>query len=130
MKLSEAIRLGSMLKPQGFGKSRHITTACALDAACLAVGLGDSADTCYFELCHLFPILDDVIGAEQRFTFSDGPKYHDITFGAAIMRLNDGARFSREIIAAFVERYEDALKETAKNGGREDSLLLQTQCVV
>ncbi len=40
LRLSEAIRLGSMLKPQGFGLMRNRQTAsCALDAAQDATGM-------------------------------------------------------------------------------------------
>lgn len=39
MLLSEAIRLGSTLLPQGFGVERTGRTACALDAAVLGAGL-------------------------------------------------------------------------------------------
>jgi len=42
LRLSEAIRLGAMLKPQGSGadsiRYRHVTATCALGAACEAVG--------------------------------------------------------------------------------------------
>lgn len=42
MFLFEAIRLGAMLAPQGWGSPRDPMTACAMDAALLAVGETDT----------------------------------------------------------------------------------------
>lgn len=44
MKLSEAIRLGSMLKPQGRGHLLFEDKTCALGAACEADGVPKSTD--------------------------------------------------------------------------------------
>jgi hypothetical protein len=48
MTYADAIRLGSTLRPQGFGLDRNLaTTACADDAAKLAIGV-EGASVTYF----------------------------------------------------------------------------------
>ncbi len=92
MKLSEAMRLGAMLKPQGFTLWRTADTACALDAVALATG------TKVTLLYHAFRILDrraicaDSCGDTKRFDL-----------GTMIVHLNDDHRWTRERIADWIE---------------------------
>ncbi len=95
MKLSEAMRLGAMLKPQGFGLTRPEGTACALDAVALAATTDISA------LSKGFPILD-MWGIHCP---ECGPQpFSNLTVGMVIAgHLNDDHRWTRERIADWIE---------------------------
>jgi len=109
MKLSEAIRLGAMLKPQAredliqetFDAStgKLVVATCALGAALDAVGLipeNGWRDCCYNVLVtELWPILRST--AEEPCI----PLWNKIT------RLNDDEGWSREAIADYVEKLEN-----------------------
>ena len=103
MKLSEAIRLGSMLDPQGFGTYSTVrngrTATCALGAASKAM-FGD-ADT--FALAHI-PILDEYAQCPQCFTI-------DRVFEISADHLNDTHRWTRERIADWVETIEAKMEQ-------------------
>ena len=110
MTLSEAIRLGSLLHPQGIGGQR-ISGTCALMAAADAVGLPDewecTGSPCvdYIALRERFPILKT-----QRVPKCPVPGCYESTpsLEHAIWRANDKARWTREKIADLVEVYESA----------------------
>lgn len=94
MKLSEAIRLGAALKPQGFGTLDTNGHTCAIGAALDAVGQLDRAVNTampYEVAQNLWPIL----------------RANDYELMSAIIRANDGDHQTREVIADFVEQYED-----------------------
>lgn len=97
MKLSEAIRLGSMLNPQGyFGFKNGITGAtCAMGAAFDAAGI---------------TIGDDIFTALRQFPLSlksiIGPFGSVMSVACHIYELNDEHKWSRERIAAWVETIE------------------------
>lgn len=111
MKLSEAMRLGSTLLPQGFGLFRdHEITACAMDAAFIATGdrkkYGNSANwpDSWAAVCRR-----NVPCPECGYRAS-GP----LPLVAIIAcHLNDGHRWSRERIADFVETLELELEMNA-----------------
>lgn len=111
MRLSEAIRLGSMLKPHGFGfvalRADH-QTSCAFEAAKEASGgkIDESVDL-------LWPFLKRLTVCPEC-----GSKE---THGAGIIsvHLNDNHRWTRERIADWVETIEPKEKET--NEQREPS---------
>jgi hypothetical protein len=97
MKLSEAIRLGAMLKPQGFGSfNTNKSTSCALGAAANAVGI-----TCQ-ELCLFFPIL------KKRVKHPMTVFHVRRRIFCLIYYLNDSSRWTREQIADWVETIESA----------------------
>lgn len=93
MKLSEAIRLGAMLKPQAFGKLSDGVGTCALGAAEDAVGMSWFA---------AWPL--------QHPAFTAGCpacKYvPDVIDQATPAHLNDVHRWTREQIADWVESIE------------------------
>lgn len=95
MKLSDAIRLGSMMKPQGYRALSSESGTCALGAALDAISQPDSAP------CYHWPIVDDfVVGC---------PACLGITqtwLGFIIAHLNDDHRWTRERIADWIETLE------------------------
>src|SRR5258706_10396401 len=109
MLLSEAIRLGSLLRPQAFGKILTDGDSCALGAALEAVGLPVTEETPTSAAFEFWPWLD------AEFTWcpcgSDGCEKHD-TAGEIIVFLNDSHEWSREQIANWVHSLE-ALRRVA-----------------
>jgi hypothetical protein len=107
MRLSEAIRLGALLKPQAFGPSGW-KGSCALRAASEAVGILQPVHDLflYTALALRFPILrhHDVAcpscGHQDDLMFTT---YH----------LNDEHRWTREAIADFVETVERSREDVA-----------------
>lgn len=120
MKLSDAIRLGSMIKPQSFGDYRETHTStlmgypvldivhtCALGAALDAVGKLPSVDLLFEDSnmtdatvdaefpVLLSPALCPVCGDEENDTVSD-----------VVICLNDSHQWSRDRIADWVEIQE------------------------
>lgn len=104
MKLSEAIRLGAMLRPQGFGRLHGNGKTCALGAAMSAAGwseedLDKSPTTVQPSFFEAFPILS------KRVTVPE--KGHERSLWYAIsLELNDSCRWTRERIADWVETIE------------------------
>jgi hypothetical protein len=110
MKLSEAIRLGAMLKPQAY-TSRAQDGACALRAAADAAGIKDrdgvlGAVLNYSELRRRFPVLDMLVEASN--TGCIHPLYREIYYR------NDISRNTREQIADYVESIERAHEPQAE----------------
>ena len=103
MKLSEAIRLGAMLKPQwfGFADSFGNTRTCAIQAAFDAIGqLGNRIPAFHFwpivkldavcpESCCIAGLSDDGVGLDN-----------------VIIHLNDAHHWTRERIADWVATIE------------------------
>jgi hypothetical protein len=108
MRLSEAIRLGSLLGPQAFGTlADMLGGTCALGSAAKAMGIQittayEAEDT----LKELFPIFE----CEQE----PPVPMPVVDLYTIIMELNDAYRWSRERIADWVEFIEKA--EEAKTG--------------
>jgi hypothetical protein len=95
MKLSEAIRLGSMMKPQAFGATRDGDGSCALGTALDAVGMTAAHYTDVMrEWPHTMDIVSNPVHGRQMMLMS------------AIRELNDCERWTRERIADFVESIE------------------------
>lgn len=117
MKLSEAIRLGAMLKPQGFGALRlNGTTACANDAAALAIGARSWGDLAYdgrweaaFPLAMIPCTKENICCPDCRELRTGGL---DRVVGGVIAHLNDTHRWTRERIADWVATIE-AQQESA-----------------
>lgn len=110
MRLSEAIRFGSMMSPQAFGGGSIGDGRCALAAACEAVGLdyhesGSSVSA--------FPILDTYISCP-----SCGCR--DSRLGYVIAQhLNDNHRWTRERIADWVATIEATESASTVESTRE-----------
>ena len=103
MTLSEAIRLGAMLLPQGFGPNSMYspTSSCALAAAADAIGLDrTTSGRVYEDLKSRFPLLSQALSAGNGYP-SDVRVVID-----CIWNMNDSHRFTREEIADWVERME------------------------
>lgn len=111
MRLSEAIRLGAMLKPQGFGVLRDASGAtCALGAALDAIGHGENYTAAYIE----FPICRASL-------------IHPVRGGASIgmyvlMTLNDDHRWTREQIADWVQTIEERETERTEQATSEHAV--------
>lgn len=95
LRLSEAIRLGSMLHPQGFGAFRSHGRSCALGAA----------EDAGFVMTSTEAILTSVQPCPHDCCMSS-------TVFGAIIHLNDYHGWTREAIADWVETVEVKLAET------------------
>lgn len=109
MKLSEAIRLGSMLRPQGFQSIAKEGRTCAIGAAYEAVGI-DCAALKSKSIPERFAIIGlhlpqvlatDLIPCPACARLHNGVGY-------TIPHLNDHHRWTREQIADWVETLESA----------------------
>lgn len=109
LKLSEAIRLGAMLTPQGFGNDALSGEArCALGAAAAAAGM-----QCIFTL-HLlverWPFLHTEVAyptsTHRRIRLETTRAGDLLLLRSAIWRLNDVSGWTREQIADWVETIE------------------------
>lgn len=98
MKLSEAIRLGAMLKPQGFGVGAFYSSVatCAMGAALDA--LGAHSDDWATEMCARYQVLS-IEGS-----CPECDKFERVI--SRIWHLNDTHRWTREQIADWVETLE------------------------
>src|SRR5262245_38820101 len=113
MKLSEAMRLGTMLRPQTVVNLLTEQGSCALGAAGEAAGLfrvGDEwKEFGYTSLSETWPIL---------YTRSPGcpvcrQSHGDRTLGETITSLNDIHEWTREMIADWVETIERRHEQVA-----------------
>lgn len=109
MRLSEAIRLGALLNPQGFGEMKEKDgRTCALGAALEAMGaLQKDVRTNW-----LFPVLKMYVTCPA----GDGhAQFGETSLDAMIIHLNDFHKWTREEIADWVEvqevRQEKEVKE-------------------
>ena len=124
MKLSDAIRLGALLRPQGHGGGTIFLDSkesCALGAALEAAGVGTNrtgmdlmgrivhAEDPYNKVKELWPIVMEKVEVIP-------PAVHENwmlkanngqTLGTLIWILNDAAKWSREKIADWVEAIEN-----------------------
>lgn len=110
MKLSEAIRLGSMLKPQGFGSVHWDGRTCAMGAAMDAVG-GLGAGECFsgwYAWIRRWPVLSSLLGKPCH--VCGEPMGVE---GIVITHLNDVHQWTREQIATFVEGIEQQQDATS-----------------
>jgi hypothetical protein len=108
MKMSEAIRLGAMLKPQGFGgKSvRSATVSCALGSALDALGVErQSTGAAHAHLVRLWPWSDRKLAYPTCPVDGCREVYVDKAI-AGIWHLNDQHKWTRERIAGWVETIE------------------------
>src|SRR5688572_14543061 len=107
MRLSEAIRLGAMLKPQGFRALRDGGRTCAYGAAYEAAGVPFEEwrklpkDVAEARLAEVFPIIPTLFHPCP----ACGLNFW-IAAGIVITHLNDTHRWTREQIADWVETIE------------------------
>lgn len=97
MRLSDAIRLGAMLKPQAVGTTKGDGgQSCALQAACESVGVASIWD---IQACYAaFPVLMD---------WAQCPECRDtFMLDATVIHLNDEHHWTRERIADWVQTLE------------------------
>lgn len=118
MRLSDAIRLGAMMKPQAFNSTEE-DGSCALRSAADAVGIGNDKDGIlnYSEIEYRFPITLQPHGCPQC---TDRRIIH---VEDAIWHLNDTHRWTRERIADWVETIENqhAASRPNERGWRGES---------
>ena len=103
MKLYEAIRLGSMLHPQGFGVGRRyvggvVTKTCALGAAMEALG-----NTEYNNLCK------DLMSKKSMPCPIHSYNEFEYNICSIVVHLNDHHRWTRPQIADWLEPIEEGL---------------------
>jgi hypothetical protein len=111
LKLSDAIKLGAMMKPQGFGRIYDGENTCAFGAAYDAIGILE-------RLCDEFkrgvhPLLSEEGQIRKYYEFTGWrvsrvlcPQCGVSQPFFAITHLNDDHRWSREAIAGWVESLE------------------------
>ncbi len=109
MKLSEAIRLGATMKPQGFGMDAYGSHSCALTAACDAVGL-ETSNAGITELNRRYAWASSVRPMCPACHEHNG---HLVTGMCA--HLNDDHGWTREQIAGWVETLEQEPEYSARN---------------
>lgn len=107
MQLSEAIRLGSMLKPQATGRVSKNGGTCALGAALEAVG--ERTGEGWFRVYDLWPI------ARRHVPYPGTSTHHGKTMlvGSCCWILNDADGWTREQIAEWVASLEQSLTTDA-----------------
>ena len=108
MRLSEAIRLGAMLKPQTTGHYRKAGATCALGAAADAAGIKRDMNN---KLFLRFPILSIKDWPEPPVKiyldpWDDRDGQRRMSLYTVIWRLNDDAELTREQIADYVATIE------------------------
>ncbi len=109
MKLSEAIRLGAMVKQQATGITSSPRGTCALGAALEAVGRDTSQG--WFPVYDIWPIACEYVVYPGDKHTADGL----MLVGSCCWILNDADRWTREQIADWVETVETTLS-TEPNG--------------
>ena len=133
--LADAIRLGSRLRPQTFGRLRDVEGSCALGAALEAVSgtvvLGDGET-----MCAELPELSADAGECPVCLYKADPRSvsQTLPLSEIIMHLNDRHHWTRERIADLVEDFlfNRACNETGRSteplerdGGRPTSDLVE-----
>ncbi len=107
MRLSEAIRLGAAMKPQGFN-GLDIDRTCALRAATEAVGIKDNSGFInYRKLSEMF----DVLGKPSKCPVCSADSQYIDILESIVYHLNDGHRWTREHIADWIELNHEPLPE-------------------
>lgn len=114
MKLSEAIRLGAMLRPQGFGCTAFVRSdeSCALGAALEAVGKRSveyDGEKAFMVVKDEWPILETFVETPTAAFRQVRLRPKQIQFTDAVWRLNDIGKLTREQIADWVESVEQQI---------------------
>lgn len=116
MTLSQAIRIGAMLRPQRYGGGMNGAGTCALGAACDAAGIpelvvcyGDLSTINYAAMARRWPILDRMVTLPTAAAAPE-PLY------VAIYMLNDCDKWTREEIAVWVSTIEQIADQGVVSG--------------
>jgi hypothetical protein len=102
MKLSDAIRLGAMLKPQGFGcwtAAANAPASCALGAAYDALGMFGEGVRLWEVLAKRYPVL-------RAMNLMACPACGATEIGSMVPHVNDSHGWTREQIADWVATIE------------------------
>jgi hypothetical protein len=101
--LSQLIRVGAGLKPQGFGQPVKDGKTCAFGAAYDALGILDNPRR-WRSIERLYPYVNDVVDGTSacRYLRSEPLRY-------IVTHLNDCHHWTREAIADWVEEYEESI---------------------
>lgn len=110
LKLSDAIRLGSMLRPQCFGLMFKNGGSCAIGAACEAVGLSSEDGMESFWDNNVQPFKCPMY-ADYSNVLSDHCMGSRNTINQMIVHLNDTHHWTRERIADWVSTVEPSAVE-------------------
>lgn len=132
MRLSEAIRLGAMLKPQHYKYLRSGGKSCALGAACDAVGIKQEGDAdvsmhalfVEFQFLHAkanCPACYAALGVWRRL------RGHEYDVEDVIIHLNDDHKWTRERIADWVATVEPPQVESERPRADQHVLILAAQ---
>ena len=115
MTLSEAIRLGAMLRPQAYRRTLDRYGSCALGAAAEAAGarVPMSHETCLSFLRKRFHDLETAVMPPCSCVF--GQQTHFIA--RVVVHMNDKHQWNRELIAEWLATVEPAsqTRRTARN---------------
>lgn len=106
MKLSQAIRLGAMLRPQAFNEYRSRHGSCAMGAAAEACGVLADSDAAMSTLEKEFDAATPQTACPSVDCY---PIKRDIT--NLVVHLNDVHHWTRECIADWVETIEAAQEQ-------------------
>jgi hypothetical protein len=105
MRLSEAIRLGAMLKPQGYGLLVGADGSCALGAAADACGQLDEVRRTY-GFSKAYEFLNEAFPVLSATEDCPGKPHLRGRVTSIIVYLNDHQRWTREAIADWIETIE------------------------
>lgn len=122
MKLSEAIRLGAMLTPQGIGGYFDQVGTCALGAASEALGMVPAIEETngrphvpYNELSAVYPWLERQVMHPVR--------GEELSGCVVIYTLNDVNCWTREQIADWVESVERSMEPQSPAAGEPETVV-------
>lgn len=120
LKLSEAIRLGAMLRPQAFGTYFSDGGSCAIAAAMEALGIasysrdhGTLFDS-HRSLAKRYPMLSKLRVVPPVDVNTDAPNVSNV-----IVRLNNDHYWTREQIADWIEQIERLQEPTSQPASRD-----------
>jgi hypothetical protein len=115
MKLSEAIRMNGMMKPQGFGNKgfTSVDAPCALGGALQSIGRQRTDHPDYGAAREAWPWIDNFNGARDNKCPVPTCLHVDYPL-AMIYHLNDTHKLTRAQIADWVELHEPQTAETAE----------------
>jgi hypothetical protein len=125
MRLSDAMRLGSMTGSQTIGALARGSSTCALGAAYVAAGLftGGRCTVPLADALKTFPALRTPVAKCPWCSFTDLDDVRD-----AIVHLNDFHMWTRERIADWVDTVERSLEEAAHHDPDKRVVSLSAGC--
>jgi hypothetical protein len=129
MKLSEAIRLGAMMKPQGREMLGRSGSTCAIGAALDAVGKLAGKELCIDGgAAELWPILDEFVptpesAAAAKRKLSIRAPAQSYCVMSLVFFMNDEMYLTREEIADWVEGIERSLEPQSPAAGEPETVV-------